>query len=258
MVTLDEWQARLTQTVAREIRRHRDRRKLSAQQLADRTSELGMPIPRNVLANLESGRRDTITVAEVLVLAAALDVAPMELICPVGFDDQVELLPGQMMDPLQASRWIDGELALDMTGPEPVFRAPSAGDQSGTRLAEEHAGLLDQVRVHEAEIARCVRDLDVAETAVGMAVAEAADAAAHEENPAFLTEMEAEIGRRRHTAALARDQLALRTTDAERYRETAAQLLRYTRAEMRRRGMILPALPPSLKDPADDTDGYAE
>ena len=57
---------------------------MSVQKLADVTDELGMPIPRSVLANLESGRRETVTVAEVLVLAAALDVAPIDLICPSG------------------------------------------------------------------------------------------------------------------------------------------------------------------------------
>lgn len=257
VVTLEVWQEQLTRMVAREIRRHRDRRKLSAQQLADRTAELGSPVPRNVIANLESGRRDVITVAEVLVLAAALDVAPTELICPVGFDEQIELLPGRMMDPLQASRWVDGELALDVTGPEAAFRAPGAGDQSGTRLAEEHAGLLDEVRVNEAEVARCVLDLDVAETAVAMAKAEADDATAHGEDPAFIAEISAEVARRGETASVARAQLAYRTSAMENYREAASHGLRYIRAEMRRRGMLLPPLPPPLKDTIDDTDGDA-
>lgn len=252
------WQERLARMVGREVLRHRHRRKLSASQLADRTTELGMPVPRSVLADLEAGKRDAVAIAEVLVLAASLGVAPTELICPVGFDEQIELLPGRMMEPLQASRWVDGELALDVTAPEPVFRGPKAGDESGTRLMEMHAGLLDEVRVHEAEIARCVLELDVRETAVRMAVAEAASATANKESPAFLAELEADIAERRQAAAVAGDQLAYRTSVAERYQEAAGQSLRYIRAEMRRRGMILPSLPPSLKDPADDTDGYAE
>ena len=89
------------------------------QQLADQTAELGMPIPRSVLANLESGRRDTISVAEVLVLAAALDVAPIDLICPVGFDEQTEMLPGALMDPLSAMRWFTGEWKLDVSTTAP-------------------------------------------------------------------------------------------------------------------------------------------
>ena len=124
------WQERLARMVGREVLRHRHRRKLSASQLADRTTELGMPVPRSVLADLKAGKRDAVAIAEVLVLAASLGVAPTELICPVGFDEQIELLPGRMMEPLQASRWVDGELALDVTAPEPVFRGPKAGDRA--------------------------------------------------------------------------------------------------------------------------------
>jgi transcriptional regulator with XRE-family HTH domain len=113
----DDWPARMARLVAREVRRHRDRRKMSAQQLADRTASLGMGIPRSVLANLESGRRDTVAVAEVLVLAAALGVAPVELFCPAGFDEEIEILPGRPLDPLLASRWVDGELQIDLSRP---------------------------------------------------------------------------------------------------------------------------------------------
>lgn len=97
----DDWSARVARLVAREVRRYREKRqpRMSVQQLADRTAELGMPIPRSVLANLESGRRETVSAAEVVILAAALDIAPIELISPVGFDQQVEMLPGRMMDP---------------------------------------------------------------------------------------------------------------------------------------------------------------
>ena len=99
----DDWSARMARLVAREVRRYREgqgqRPRMSAQQLADRTEELGMPIPRSVLANLESGRRETVSVAEILVLAGALNVAPIELICPVGYDKEIELLPGPQLDP---------------------------------------------------------------------------------------------------------------------------------------------------------------
>jgi transcriptional regulator with XRE-family HTH domain len=87
------------------------------QQLADRTDVLGMPIPQSVLANLESGRRETVSIAEVLVLAAALDVSPMELLCPVGFDKETEILPGHAIDPLTVRRWITGMLKLDVEAP---------------------------------------------------------------------------------------------------------------------------------------------
>src|SRR5580704_12892546 len=44
----DDWSARMAQLVAREVRRYREARqpRMSTQQLADRTAELGMLIPR--------------------------------------------------------------------------------------------------------------------------------------------------------------------------------------------------------------------
>src|SRR5271166_3235178 len=78
------WPARMARLVAGEVRRYRERQqpRMSARQLSDRTGELGMLIPRSVLANLESGRRENVSVAEIVVLAAALNVSPIELMCP--------------------------------------------------------------------------------------------------------------------------------------------------------------------------------
>lgn len=246
-VTLDNWQRRVTRTVAREIRRYRDERKLSAQQLADRTAELGMGIPRSVLANLESGRRETVTVPEILVLAAALEVAPIELFCPVGFDEQIEILPGRMVDPLSASRWVDGELMLDVTGPATALRLPAAGEESSTRLLERHAGLLDEIHNHEAEAERATHDLDLARVTLHMAEAAAHDAASDgSSSPEGVARLEAEARERGQVLAAAEAELRYKMSAAQSYRDVAAQSLRYIRAEMRERGMLLPALPSSL------------
>lgn len=256
-MTLEGWQARLTQTIAREIRRHRDRRKLSAQQLADRTEELGLAVPRNVVANLESGRRDTITAAEILIIAAALNVAPIELICPVGFDEQLELLPGRFVDPLMASRWVDGELVLDATKPQTVLRPPAVGEESSTWLAEQHAALLDRVEVQDAEVAQSATLLDLAVTSADMADAVAVTALKHDKNPEFAARMSAEADQHRKNASSARAEYQYKVTAAEQYREVAAQSLRFIRAEMRRRGMILPPLPEAFKNTTDGSDGDA-
>lgn len=244
--------------IAREIRRHRDRQKLSAQQLADRTAEFGMPIPRNVLANLESGRRDMITVAEVLVLAAALSVSPLELIAPAGYDSEIELLPGRKVDPLQASRWIDGQLVLDATGPTTDFRLPSQVEGSGIALVEQHEGVLDQVRQHDAEVVRSERDADAAAASVMMITAAALDAAERDKDPETAARLQEEADKYRRARLAAQAQLDYRLHAAEAYRVVAVQSLRFIRAEMRRRDMILPPLPPSLKDEADNPEGSAE
>ncbi|MFC7892717.1 helix-turn-helix domain-containing protein [Streptomyces sp. NPDC057381] len=107
-----DWSARIALSVAREVRRHRQAKGLSAQQLSDRCARVGMPIQRSVLANLESGRRTTVTIAEVLVLAAALEIPPTSLIVPVGFEEESEVLPGRPGDSYGWAFWVTGEAPL--------------------------------------------------------------------------------------------------------------------------------------------------
>jgi transcriptional regulator with XRE-family HTH domain len=95
--------------IAGEVRRYRQERHMSGQQLADRCAELGMPIARAVLANLESGRRDSVSMAEILVLARALRVPPVLLVFPLGREETMEVLPDQWVTPWDALRWFSGE-----------------------------------------------------------------------------------------------------------------------------------------------------
>lgn len=108
-MTQPDWSARLVAVVAGEVRRYRNERGLSAQQLSDACSNLGMPIPRSVLANLESGRRTTLTVPELLILAKALGVPPLLLVFPVGRRELTEALPGREVPTWEAARWFTGE-----------------------------------------------------------------------------------------------------------------------------------------------------
>jgi len=82
---------------------------MSAQQLADACDRLGHPVPRSVLTNLENGRREAVSVPELLALAAALGVAPALLVFPVGTAVPVEMLPGQVADPWRGYRWFVGD-----------------------------------------------------------------------------------------------------------------------------------------------------
>lgn len=119
-----DWSTRLAQSIAGEVRRYRQARGLSAQQLADRCASLGMPIQRSVLANLESGRRTTVTVAEVLVLAKALGVPPGALIFPVGTQPVVEILPDGYVEPLSAVNWLSGHVFFDDNVAESFYDSP--------------------------------------------------------------------------------------------------------------------------------------
>lgn len=109
-----EWVDRVQANVAGEVRRRRKEMGWSAQDLADRCEELGHPIPRNVIANMESGRRAGLPLVDVIVLAAALETYPACLIFPVGYVDRTQELPFQGLVPT----W---DALRRFTGEEEVF-----------------------------------------------------------------------------------------------------------------------------------------
>ena len=105
-----EWVDQVMATVAAEVRRRRKELRMSAQDLADRCEEIGHPIPRNVIANMESGRRASLPLVDVIVLAEALRTYPICLLYPVGYVDRVQRLPLQHSDPTwDAMRWFTGD-----------------------------------------------------------------------------------------------------------------------------------------------------
>jgi transcriptional regulator with XRE-family HTH domain len=112
----DDWAAGLVTLIAGEIRRYRGLRGMSAQDLADRCGELGFKVHRSVLANLENGRRESVSVMELLVIAAALQVAPLLLLYPIGTVPLTEYLPRQLAPPLDVARWWTGEAGVDKYG----------------------------------------------------------------------------------------------------------------------------------------------
>lgn len=229
---------------------------MSTQKLADRTAELGMAIPRSVLANLESGRRETVTVAEVLVLAAALNIAPIELMCPVGFDKQTEMLPGRMMDPPDAMRWFTGELKLELAEAATAVRQPGTAELSTTYLQKYHDELIFRLRMKEAEAAKAAADAADAEAAkreVDEEVTTATMAAVDAETtgdaagPAKARQMIAAV-----KAEYAAEDARRRMMAVAEWREFIREPLRRNREEMRSRGMLPPALPPDIELGEDD------
>lgn len=76
---------------------------MSASALADATAGV---ISRDTIANLESGRKRVIDVAELIVLAKALDVAPVSLLYARTSD--VEQSPGVVTSGLDATLWFVG------------------------------------------------------------------------------------------------------------------------------------------------------
>ncbi|MGD6753401.1 helix-turn-helix domain-containing protein [Streptomyces sp. BH105] len=105
-----EWEDHVMATVADAVRRRRKELRWSAQDLADKCEEVGYPIPRNVIANMESGRRANLPLVEIMVLARALRVTPISLIYPVGYVPQVRALPYEDPRPTwDVLQWFTGQ-----------------------------------------------------------------------------------------------------------------------------------------------------
>lgn len=112
----------------------------SAQDLADRCEQLGHSIPRNVIANMESGRRANLPLVDVMVLAAALETYPVCLIFPVGYVERTQELPFQHLIPTwDALRHFTGEQEVPMydAGLVPDFEHHASLVQTALAALEE-------------------------------------------------------------------------------------------------------------------------
>lgn len=142
-----DWAAGVARAVGQRVAHLRTRRagiqgrKLTTQALADRTAELGYPMDRSVIAKLEKGHRQTITVPDVLVLAQALEVPPLLLLLPLGEQDSFEAAPGKDVSTTEALRWFLGERPL----PGTTWEGLDTEDGSPT---------IARYRVHQQEVER--------------------------------------------------------------------------------------------------------
>ncbi|MFJ3093606.1 helix-turn-helix domain-containing protein [Streptomyces hydrogenans] len=112
---------------------------ITAQALADRCAELGHPLDRTVIAKLEKGLRQSVTVADLVVLANALGVSPTALVVPIDQDTTVRILPNHDVPAYDAMTWFTGE--------QQELWAHQLPDYSGD------FALLDIYRAHERSVA---------------------------------------------------------------------------------------------------------
>ena len=89
---------------------------LTAAQLSDRTEQFGKRISRAVISDLETGRKKSLELADVIILAAALDVPPIQMIYPGLPDGDVEVWPGVDVRSFDAVQWFSGERGLGRNG----------------------------------------------------------------------------------------------------------------------------------------------
>ncbi|OBB71575.1 helix-turn-helix domain-containing protein [Mycobacterium sp. 852014-52144_SCH5372336] len=124
------WAEGQTLRIGKEVRRLRDAQDLSARELADRTADLGHHVTRTAITDLEIGRRKQLTVAELTVLAYALNTAPVALIYPGPYDHPTEVLPvHEEVSEARAAQWFCG-------------------------LPEGHRSLADNPRMHRMNLRR--------------------------------------------------------------------------------------------------------
>lgn len=135
----EDWHRLTAERIGQAVARYRRDRGLTAQQLAERCRELGAPIHRTTITKIENGR-SRFDLGDWLILSAALDVSPIQLLYPDMPDGIVEFLPGETGSSISAAMWVSGETSEWMSRPVPPdseFKAQQIMDWSRERAKEE-------------------------------------------------------------------------------------------------------------------------
>ncbi|MFJ6783749.1 helix-turn-helix domain-containing protein [Streptomyces yangpuensis] len=99
------------EVIARRVKEVRGRKGLTAQQLADRLRDAGVPWDRATVTKLETNRRQNVSVVELLALARVLDVAPVHLLVPLH-EGPYMVTPVEAVTASRARLWIRGDTTL--------------------------------------------------------------------------------------------------------------------------------------------------
>lgn len=146
VMSTKEWPAEFTRAVGQEVRRVRNARGLTADQLASACAALGAEVPSRALTNLETGRRGGLPVTDLLVIARALDVSPISLLFPLDREGQVEVLPGDSVAVWDAIAWFTDEQLREDPAPTGSPRA-----------------VIDRYRAHAAAVYTAMASLRICE-----------------------------------------------------------------------------------------------
>lgn len=156
----NEWAAQIAKRVGQRVAHYRaqapgekTKQGITAQALADRCTALGMPMDRTVIAKLEKGTRQTITVGEVIVFARALEVPPVALLFDLGNPETVEVLPGKDADSWSALKWFTGE-ASRLPDEQPSPQAESGAE--AVRLFRRHDQLVTDWRNNHSNLQQLI------------------------------------------------------------------------------------------------------
>lgn len=78
--------------------------------------KIGFKWDRYTAGNLERGRRQSVTVEELLGLAYVLDVAPVHLVAPLASDELMRFLPEQVATSAVVREWLRGRIWMPHPG----------------------------------------------------------------------------------------------------------------------------------------------
>ena len=114
MPNIDEgakaWEMDLAGRIGVAVQARRKQLKMTAQQLAERTKELGYPMSRVAISKIETNTRaGKFDIAELLMLAKALEVPPVSLLFSAAPDKDAQMLPGQTAPTFHAIAWFSGD-----------------------------------------------------------------------------------------------------------------------------------------------------
>ncbi|GGK48350.1 helix-turn-helix domain-containing protein [Nocardia camponoti] len=140
------WDVELAARVGGAVRALREghQPKLSAAKLAEATERCGYALTKAQISDLELGRKKTVTVPEVIALALALNVSPVQLLYPALPDGEVEVWPGHKTRSILATQWFSGEIIASEASDYP-------NDATPERQVSERVGVDPIVRSRELE-----------------------------------------------------------------------------------------------------------
>lgn len=110
-VSVEHMQTRnLSAVAAGNVRAWREEQGWSQTRLAEAVQALGVSMNRSIVANIESGRRDQITLEELAGFAQALNVSPLALL--LNSTGTVAPTPASPAPAHRVGRWLQGEDSL--------------------------------------------------------------------------------------------------------------------------------------------------
>jgi len=95
---LENWHQALSDRSITEIKRYRDMRRLSNDQLRERLAMLGWQLTKDSLGSILGGKRKVMPVGDLLLFAQALNVPPVALALPIWTNETTPLFPYDAVD----------------------------------------------------------------------------------------------------------------------------------------------------------------